>query len=222
MTASAEAQDRAAERAFERTVSVSATGSASAQPDIARISTGVVTEGATAREALDANTRSMRALIDGLKGLGIDAKDIQTANIAVEPRYHQPKDGRPATINGYRVVNQVRIVLRDIAKVGETLDRGITLGANQLGGIAFEVSRAETLKDEARRQAMANALRRAKLYATAAGAQVDRVLTISETSVGPQPRPMAGGARMAMSEAVPVEAGQQSLEATVRVTWSLK
>ena len=119
------------------------------------------------------------------------------------------------------MVNQVRIVQRDIAKLGETLDRSITLGANQLGGISFEVSNAETLKDEARRRAMANAQRRAQLYATAAGAQVDRVLTISETVVTPGPRPL-GGARMAMAEAVPVEAGEQALTVTVYVTWSLK
>ena len=178
MTAASHAQDRAA----ERTVSVSATGSVIAEPDIAHVSTGVLTEGATAREALDRNTTAMRALIDGLKALGIDAKDIQTTHIGVEPRYQQSKDGRTPTINGYRVHNQVRIVQRVIGKLGETLDKAVTLGANQINGVQFEVSQAETLKDEARRRAMANALRRAQLYATAAGGQVDRVLAISGPS----------------------------------------
>lgn len=211
----------AQERQPDRTVSVSATGSVSAAPDVAHISTGVASEGNSAREALDANNNAMRNLIDGLKALGIDAKDIQTTHVGVEPRHQHHKDGRPPTIVGYRVVNQVRIVQRKITQLGETLDKSITLGANQLGGISFEVSNAETLKDEARRRAMANALRRAQLYAAAAGATVDRVLTISETFGTPGPRPMAG-ARMAMAEAVPVEPGEQALSVTVHVTWALK
>lgn len=206
----------------ERTVSVSATGSVSASPDIATISTGVATEGATAREALDANNKAMRGLIDGLKALGLGAKEIQTTHVSVEPRHHHHKDGRPPSVVGYRVVNQLRITQRDIARLGETLDKSITLGANQLGGISFEVSNAETLKDEARRRAMENALRRAQLYATAAGATVDRVLTISETMSVGGPRPHAGGRMMAMAEAMPVEAGEQSLGVTVHVTWALK
>lgn len=221
MTTSSDAQDRT-ERQPERTVSVSATGSVKADPDVAHVSTGVVTEGATAREALDRNTAAMKALIDGLKALGIDVKDIQTTHVGVEPRYQQSKDGRPPAIVGYRVTNQVRIVQREIGRLGETLDKAVTLGANQIHGIQFEVSKAETLKDDARRLAMTNARRRAELYATAAGAQIDRVLSISETVSGPGPRPMAGGMRMAMAEAVPVEPGQQSLDVVVHVVWALK
>lgn len=222
MTSTSDAQE-AAQRLPERTVTVSATGSVKADPDLAQVSTGVVTEGATAREALDRNSVAMKALIDGLKAIGIDAKDIQTTHIGVEPRYQSNSKGdRPPTIIGYRVTNQVRIVQRTIARLGETLDKAVTLGANQIHGIQFEVSKAETLKDEARRAAMANARRRAELYAAAAGAQVDRVMAISETVIGGGPRPMAGGVRMAMVEAVPVEPGSQTLDVTVHVVWSLK
>ena len=221
-TASAQDQGRGPARDAERTVTVSANGSVAAAPDVAYITTGVATEAATAREALDANNKTMAALVAGLKALSIDAKDIRTVNVGVEPRHQHFKDGRPPAIVGYRVVNQVRITSRDIGKLGETLDKSISLGANQLGGISFEVSKAETLKDEARKLAMANARRRAELYATAAGASLDKVLEISEVVSGsPQPR-LYGGARMAMAEAVPVEAGQQSLEVNIHVTWSLK
>jgi uncharacterized protein YggE len=222
MTSPSDAQERA-ERQPERTVTVSATGSVKADPDIAHVSTGVVTEGTTAREALDRNSAVMKSLIDGLKAIGIDAKDIQTAHVGVEPRYQSSSRGeRAPTIVGYRVTNQVRIVQRAITKLGETLDKAVTLGANQIHGIQFEVSRAEMLKDEARRAAMANARRRAELYATSAGAQVERVLAISENVIGGGPRPMADGVRMAMAEAVPVEPGTQTLDVTVHVVWSLK
>ena len=179
----------------ERYVSVSATGSVAADPDMASVSTGVIVEADTAKEALARNSTVMAKLIDGLKALGIAPADIQTTSLNVEPRYVQAKDGRPATINGYRVVNQVRLTVREVKRLGEILDGAIGLGANQVNGIAFDVSNAETLKDEARKLAMVNAKRRAELFATAAGAQLGPVLTISEdVSAAPRPMPMARAA----------------------------
>ncbi len=205
-----------------RTVSVSATGTVTAEPDLAAISTGVVAEGETARAALSANTALMTKLIEGLKANGIAAKDIKTISFNVQPRYQSYKDGRPATINGYQVINQVRIVVRDLDKLGQVLDTAVTLGANQMGGIEFQVSAAETLKDDARKVAMTNALRRAKLFAVSAGAEVGEVIAIAEDMA-----PTAGRsvmmAKAAMSaESVPIERGSQSLEVRVNVTWALK
>jgi hypothetical protein len=212
----------AEEKPMERTVTVSATGQVGAEPDMARVSSGVVSEAETAREALTRNSAAMKKLIAGLKSAGVDAKDIQTTSFHVEPRYTNPRDGQPPVINGYRVVNQVEIRVRDLARLGELLDSLVTLGANQMSGLSFEVSKAETLKDEARRAAMTNALRRARLFAEAAGATVGEVVSIAEdVQVVGGPRPFAM-ARKAVAEAVPVESGSETLEARVTVTWALK
>jgi uncharacterized protein YggE len=209
-------------KAGERTVTVAATGTVSVQPDIAHVSAGVVSEADTAREALQRNSDTMKQLIDGLKSGGVDAKDIRTTTFRVEPRYDNPRNGRAASVVGYRVVNQVTITARDLAKLGELLDKLVGLGANQMGSISFEVSSAETLKDEARKQAMANALRRARLLAEAAGATVGEALTIAEEVFPPPPRPYPAG-RVAMSaESVPIEQGSQMLEVRVQVTWALR
>jgi uncharacterized protein YggE len=208
------------DKAVERAVSVSASGSVSAVPDMAFISAGVLTEADTARDALSRNNATMAKLIDGLKAAGIAAKDIQTNAMNVAPRYVQPREGRPATVSGYSVTNQVRITVRDIRKLGDILDQAIALGANQMHGIGFDVSNAETLKDEARKLAMQNARRRAELYATAAGAQLGPVLRIAEDVA--EARPMPGArARVAMTS-VPVEAGSQALEVEVHVTYALR
>jgi uncharacterized protein len=204
----------------ERFVSVSATGSVVAVPDTAYITAGVLTEGDTARDALSRNNVATAKLIDGLKAAGIAANDIQTSQLSVSPRYTQPKEGRPATVNGYTVSNQVRVTVRDVKRLGDILDQAITLGANQMHGIAFEVSTAESLKDDARKVAMQNARRRAELYATAAGAQLGPVLRISE-DVRDVAGPMTQKSRVALS-GVPVEAGTQTLEVEVHVTYALK
>lgn len=205
---------------MERTITVSATGEAAAVPDVARISSGVSSEAKTAREALDRNSAAMKKVIDGLKAAGVDAKDIQTSSFHIEPRYTDPREGEAPVVNGYRVTNQVEIVARNLGKLGELLDQLVTLGANQMGGLNFEVSKAETLKDEARKAAIANARRRAELYAAAAGVSVGEVIAISEEVAHAGPRPYAKAA-MAV-QAVPIEAGSETLEARVTVTWALK
>jgi uncharacterized protein len=204
----------------ERSVSVSASGTVTAAPDIAQVSAGVTTEADTAKDAIARNNAVMAKLIEGLKAGGVGASDIQTTTLHVEPRYSQPKDGRPGTISGYRVVNQVRLTVREVKRLGDILDQAIALGANQINSIGFDIANAETLKDEARKQAMVNARRRAELYATAAGAQLGQVLRISEGGAGDFAiRPMAA---RSMAASVPVEAGTRTLTVYVDVTYALR
>lgn len=207
---------------MQRTVTVSASATVSAKPDMARILSGVQTEAVSAQSATSENTKVMANLVDGLKALGVEAKDIQTSNFSVQPRYQHNRDGRPPRIDGYQVSNEVSILIRDLKSVGDILDKMIGLGANQMRGLSFEVSEAETLRDGARTQAIANARRRAELYAKAAGAEVGEVVEIREGSGGYEgPRPVMA-ARREMSAAVPIEAGEQELSASVTVTWALK
>ena len=213
----------AEEKMTERTITISASGSVSAVPDEATISSGVTSEAKTARDALTKNTDNMKKVIAELKTQGIEAKDIQTTQFNVEPVHVYPKEGQAPSVTGYRVNNMVSIKVRDLDKLGGVLDQLVSAGANQMHGLSFDVSRAETLKDEARKQAVANALRRAKLLATAAGAEVGDVVQISEETSHPGPRPvMYSKARAAMAEAAPIERGEQELQTRVTVTWKLK
>jgi uncharacterized protein YggE len=212
---------RADEERAPRSVTVSATATVTAEPDLAHVTAGVTSEADSAREALDRNTEAMALVIAGLKAGGIDAKDIATSSFNVHPRYSNPPEGAAPAITGYRVSNQVHVTVRELARVGDILDRLVGLGANEMGGLSFEVSKAETLRDEARRQAMANALRRARLFAEAAGASVGEVLWISEDVSTPPVRPVPM-ARAARAEMVPVEPGTQELEARVTASWALQ
>lgn len=214
----------AEEKNMDRTVTISATGNVTAAPDSATIQTGVSSEAKTAREAMSRNAAAMTKVIAELKSVGVDAKDIQTTQFSIEPIHAYPKEGAPPVITGHRVHNMVAVKVRDLGALGGILDQLVTVGANQMHGIAFEVSKADVLKDEARKEAMANALRRAKLYAQAAGAEIGEVVQISEdvSFVGPRPG-VFHQARAAMAaESVPIERGEQALEARVTATWKLK
>ena len=210
-----------------RTISVSATGSVVVTPDEATINAGVTNEAETARGALSSNTKAMTKVVDGLKAAGIEAKDIQTSNFQLNPRYQNSgisKGGDTRAIVGYTATNQARVKLRDVARTGEILDALVSLGANQMNGISFDVSNAEKLRDDARKAAMANARRRAELYATAAGVSLGPVVTISESAEFATANfgNHALFASAAKGAPVPVEAGSQRLDATVYVTSELK
>src|SRR5690606_36041629 len=132
--------------------------------------------GATAREALDANTAAMAELIAALKAEGIEARDIQTSGFSVNPNYVY-SDARdehgytlPPKINGYQVSNTVSVAVRDLGELGSILDKSVTVGANTINGVSFSVADPSELYNEARRAAFADARDKAALYANAAGA----------------------------------------------------
>ena len=199
------------------TVTVAGSGTVSATPDQAEITIGVVTQASTAAQALAANSQAMERLLQSLGNLGIGPRDIQTTNISVSPQRRAPKEGQPPEITGYEVSNQVRVKVRDLARLGQVLDRQVSQGANLVYGIHFGLQEPAPLLDEARKRAMADARRRADLYAAAEGLKVGRVLSVQEAGVTP-PGPAP---RMAMSAAVPVAPGEQEIQASVTVTFTL-
>lgn len=83
-----------------RTITVSGSGHAEMAPDIAVLSLGVTSDGATAREALDKNNGAMGAVIDGLKELGFGVTDMQTTGLAERPVRLQHPAGAPHRLPG--------------------------------------------------------------------------------------------------------------------------
>jgi hypothetical protein len=211
----------ASDQPDKRTLSLTGSGAVKTTPDKVDISTGVTSEAKTAREALDQNTEAMAKVVQALKEDGIEPKDIQTTNFSVNPVYEQKAEGRPPVVIGYRVINQVRISLHDIKKLGAILDKVVSLGANQIDSIEFGVEEPEALKDEARKLAIKNVSENAKLYADAAGVGLGPILAISEEESSYQPRYAAGAARMEMAKDVPIEAGTATVEVRVSVTWEI-
>ena len=201
-------------------ISVSGEATVSVPPDLALVDGGITSEAKTAREASDANNTAMDKLLLALKGAGIDEKDVQTSRLSLQPQSAPNRSG-PSAIVGYRASNRVTIRVRDVAKVAGVIDTLVGAGANEIGGINFMVSQASKLLDEAREKAVADARRKAEIYARAAGVTLGAPLSISEEgSPGPMPfRKMAGG--MAAS-AAPVAQGEETLSVTVSVSWSIK
>jgi hypothetical protein len=206
----------------QRTMTISATGTVTAAPDHATIMVGVMTQGASAADALAANTRNMRQVTDLLRTSGIAARDLQTSDFSVQPLYEYKQDGTPPRTTGYQVANTLHIKVRDLATLGAILDQAVQVGSNQINGIQFGVTKADDLLDGARREAVGKALKRAELYALAAGVKLGAVQRIEEQSFAQGPRPIAYAAKAAADSAVPIEAGEQALEVAVTMTWAIE
>lgn len=205
-------------------------GEIMAVPDTAFVTSGVTSQGATAKEALDANNADMKALIDTLKAAGIEAVDIQTSGFSVSPNYvySDARDANgyqlPPKIVGYTVYNGVTVVVRDLASLGSVLDQAVTVGANQISGVTFSVDDPKELYNEARKLAFADARDKAELYAGAAGVELGALSLISEITGNTQPpQPYAFKAEAAMDRSVvPVEVGQLTFSIDVNVSWDLE
>jgi uncharacterized protein len=202
-------------------ISVTGEATVSVAPDLAQIDAGVTTDAKTAREASEANNAAMGKVLLALKGAGIAEQDTQTSRLTLEPQY-PPNRTAPSAIVGYRASNRVTVRVRDIAKLARVIDTLVGAGANDIGGIDFQVSNASKLLDEAREQAVADARRKAEIYARAAGVSLGAPLSISEEGA---PGPMlyrTKAASAGLAPSAPIAQGEETLAVTVNVSWAIK
>lgn len=208
-------------------LNVSGSGYVSVAPTLARVTAGVVANAETARDALTQNNQAMKKVLEGLKGSGIEAKDIVTTNFSVAPQYtyedEQGKRLRKPQLLGYEVRNSVYITVRNMEKLGTILDATVSNGANSIDDISFDVENASTLQDEARKQAFADAKRKAELFAGASDMKLGKIRTLSENSSGGviRPRMMMDAMKASAQSSVPVEQGELNLSTQVDVQWEL-
>jgi hypothetical protein len=203
-------------RATEKLVTVTGEATIAVAPDAAMIRIGVSSRDKTAREASDANAKQMTAVLSAIKGNNIADRDIQTSRLSLQPEYDANKSGT-ARLTGFQATNQVTVRIRDVGNLAAVLDSAISAGANEMSGIEFIVSEQSKLLDRARDDAIADAHRKAELYAKAAGSRLGHVVAISEEGSAPPARPM----QALRSGAVPIAPGEQTLRAAVIVSYEL-
>jgi hypothetical protein len=206
-----------------RVVTIWGSGEVQATPDMATVSAGVITNADTAKAALAANSPAMEKVLKVARDAGIEPRDVQTRGVRIAPifsRQTQPDD--PPRISGYSASNTVTVRLRDLSKLGALLDGLVTAGANQMSGPRFSMAEPDRLLDQARREAIADAKRKAELYTQTAGVKLGGVVAIEETGPVGRPAAFANEGLMARAASVPVEVGELSISTSVRVVFALE
>lgn len=201
---------------------VTAEGVVTRAPDLVTINAGVITQALSANEAMRDNATRMTATMAALKRVGIADRDIQTASINLNPQYRYAENKAPE-ITGYQASNQVSVRFRDIKRAGAILDTLVAQGANQINGPAFSIEKADAALDEARTDAIRTARSRADLYARAAGLNVKRIISISESGgYSPPPYPVMQMARAEKAADTLIEPGEQRLSVNLSVSFELE
>lgn len=204
------------------TLTIVAEGHADRVPDVADISSGVVTAAPTAAAALAANAARMTTVAAAVRRAGIAERDIQTSGLSLQPQYRY-ENSQPPVLTGYQATNTVALRVRNLASTGKLIDALVAVGANQINGPNFRVDAADAAMDEARTKAVAAARARADLYARASGLRIKRIISISESSGERFPQPIVMMAMRAKAQdSTPVAPGEVTLSVNVTMMFELE
>ena len=202
-------------------ISIGSVGEIKVSPDRAKIHISVQTKATTAAAAAADNAARQKAVIDALRALGLNANQISTVgyNVMPEQRYEQ---NREPVVVGYNVTNTVVVEVTDLAMVGRVIDTAISKGANMITSLDFYASNT----DAARRQAIAQAIQRAKAdaeaAAAAAGGSIAGLLEVNVGAYFPPPRPVEYAVKLEASARAmdtPINPGDQTVTVNVNTRW---
>jgi uncharacterized protein YggE len=198
-------------------ITVNGVGTVESVPDEAQMSFGVQTDAPTSREALARNSAQMEGVLAALKAAGIADQDIQTQDVSVWPKY----DTMGEDAGGYTARNSVTVTIHELAKAGAVIEAATRAGANEVSGPMLSSSRREKLEAQALEAAVDNARTKGEALAKAAGVGLGRVTAMVEGGGTPGPV-LLEAARTSADKAVPIQSGQEEVQATVTITFSIE
>jgi len=206
------------------------TAEVSGQNDSARISIAVVTDGASLDRVGSENDAKTRAVLEAVKGLGIENLKLKTTGYRVTPQ--RDYKARPPRIKGYEVYNAVEAALEGLSpeelskQVTNMIGKALDSGANSIQSIQFYIKNRESLENEALKQAVGQALQRAKTMAAAAGVKLKRIVSLSTQPVQmpPEPRMLRAMEMKAAADeaAPPMEIGESRVHAQVSIVYEIE
>jgi uncharacterized protein len=181
-------------------ISVNGIGEVKLQPDEVVISLGVAMREKTLEQARKQTDSKAAAIIAYLRKQGVDAKDIQTSYMSLQPVYMSGEYGKAAP-DFYMAEKTMTIVVRKLDKFDGLLSGLYDNGVNRIDGINFRVKDIEKHRAEARKRAVADAKQKANALTSELGAKVGKVYAINEYTSGGGPQPLYKSARMDMEMA---------------------
>lgn len=205
-------------------MNLSGTATVTASPDIAYISAAVVSKDDDAQTALEENSILMTAIYKTLDEVGITLKEIKTSNFSFNRTYRRVKtgDNYKNVFDGYQVSNNIRIEVCDLSILGKVMTAMVGAGVTDMGQVSFGSTEATAKLDEARKLAMQDALKKAKIYAENGDFKLVRITNLSEQQSRGREIYARAALASADSMAVPVSGGALSFSMTIQVSWEIE
>jgi uncharacterized protein YggE len=204
------------------TITASGSGTVSAVPDQAIMSFGVTAQAKDAKRALDQVSAKADKVGSAIKGAGVADKDIQTANVSIDPQYADTSSPNPPIV-GYSASLSVTAKVRDLAALSDVIGVATKAGATNVSGPTFSIAEDSAAHANAVQKAVDDARRMAAAMAKATGRSVGDVVSVTSDGGGAvPPNPLLDGTLAAKSVGVPIQPGQLDVTTNVTVVFALK
>ena len=232
-------QNKSIDQQNQNQITVSGEGKVYVKPDVAIVSLGVTTQAKTVAEVTKSNTDKMNAVIDAVKALKVEEKDIQTTNYSLTPVYDYvvPSEVsimypsasstmiRSNTVSGYKLEQDIQVKIRDFTKIGDILSKATASGSNQIGNLQFTIDNPEQYKEQARAQAIAKAKSNAQNLSKESGIGLGKLINVYENYNSIYSSAKGAGV-VSMDSAVPavptIQPGQQEIDVTINLTYRVR
>lgn len=207
-------------------LAVNGRGQVALPPDVAYVTIGVHTEATDVSQAVQDNADQVAAVMAALAEAAVAPEDMQTSNFSVYTMDNY--DPMTGLISGkkYSVDNTVNVTARDLANLGQLLDRAISAGANSIWGVTFDLENKDAALAEARDMAVEDAITEAQALASATGVSLGQIINVSYTDTGYYnyypAYGMGGGGGAEAGAATSIVPGQITVSAEVYITYAIQ
>ncbi len=215
---------------FKNTIVITDTGEVYAAPDLALVNLMVVNEAKTVAEAMSENAKRMNKVIEEMKSLDIEEKDLKTVSYNIYPRYEYERDQFGNTIYskrilaGYEVSQSLQIKIRNLENIGQVIEKGTAVGANDVGNLQFTIDNQDDFKKQAREQAINKARQKAEQMASQLGVRLGRVTSFSENFYVPYYGALDYEMESGKGGAAPapdIQTGENKISVSVVITYEI-
>lgn len=216
---------------FKNTIVITETGEVSAAPDLAIVNLTVTNEAKTVADAMEENAKKMNKVIEEMKSLGVEEKDLKTISFNIYPRYEYSRDqfgniSGKRVLAGYDVTQVLEVKMRDMEIIGDVIQGGTDAGANDVGNLQFTIDNQDELKKQAREQAISKAKDKAKELTSHLGVNLGRIVSFSENFYVPyygiRDYAMESGIGGAAIVPVPdIQTGENKVSVSVVITYEI-
>lgn len=205
---------------------VTGEGTIAVKPDIAYVNVGIQKNATTVKQVQAQINEVINKVSDGLKKLGIDTKNIQTTDYSISPNYDWSSGTQKIT--GYTASTQLKVKITDLDKINDVIDSSTANGANQVSNITLDVDNRDAAEESARKDAVAQATKKAEAAAKTAGFKLGKVIGYYESSNDSNMvRPVAYSAKTMAAGAVDqalntnIQTGSEEVKITVNLSYQI-
>ncbi|WP_031002655.1 SIMPL domain-containing protein [Streptomyces sp. NRRL F-5727] len=172
-------------------VTVRGEGRLEVDPELARFWIGVSARGADRAAVLADLTRRNTEVLDLLRARGTAVGKLETGSFSIAPE--QPRRARGEQVRAYRGRVRIGVELTDFTVLGELVPQLADRDQTEVDGPWWELRQDSEAYAEARRLAVAEAVRRARAYAEALGTSLGSLLELSDAGLPEAGTPKGGG-----------------------------